>query len=313
MRTSQTRPPILFDATPARVTFKRIAGDTSRYLNTLWVGITTLQAGHVDRPNWWVLGWSMPQTIGEWQDTNAFIAKSGMATVLDGIDQYMKVLKRISGLTNPASELYLTGAARKSTGARFTIPERFAAVNLAHGGPASPEFVAAIDLLATWRNHFVHGDRRFPLDKQSRTVLLSADARFKSSLGGTDIRAILARFDSGAGPLPNDLIALISAAQLAVAALDQHLLFNASMQEYSVALTAFLLDESTDPAALLDRLFRYGGKRSSGSVFALMMKSKVARARGSAPCVNQVSRSEFDAVLAMGRNKASEIFGIARQ
>ena len=222
------------------------------------------------------------------------------------------MLARISVFADAAVVQQMKGTAKKSSGARFTIPERFSAVNDHHGKPAAAAHVAAIDLLATWRNHFVHGDRRFPLAKASRTTLLSADSYFRSQQGGADISAILAEFDNRSGPRPEDIITLISAAQLGVAALDQHLLFSVASKDYAFSLMAFMLSENEDPPALLERVFRYGGKNSSGAAFALMMKHRYARAKGAFSPVAQMPRQDFDAVRAMGRNRASELFGIAR-
>jgi len=43
-----------------------------------------------------------------------------------------------------------------------------------------------------------------------------------------------------------------------------------------------------------------------------MMKLKVARGQGDFSAVTQMSREDFDSMLAIGRKEASDLFGIAR-
>jgi hypothetical protein len=303
---------IYFVATPARVSFRQTGGDVSRHLHTLWVAIETLVHSPEVRPSDLHLGWSKPKTATEWSNTQDFAAKAAMTSVLDGVDQYLKVLARMPQLTAPSLAEMLKGTARSSSGARFTIAARFNGVVAHYGCAVTPEQLAAIELLATWRNQFVHRNYRHPLAKQTRRTLEGAGSYFRASQGGADIEAALSRFDGRRGPQLADLVTLITACQLAIGTLDEHLLHLQEPNDIAVATVAFLLKQDPNPAALLERLFTRGSRRSAGAVLALLHKIGVTKTLGYTGSAPAMTRPAFDGVMGMGRNAASALFGIAR-
>lgn len=255
---------IYFVASPARVSFRRTGGSVSRHLHTLWVAIETLAHRPEVRPSDLHLGWSKPTKAIEWTDTRDFAAKAAMTSVLDGVDQYLKVLGRVPRLTNPSLAQTLKGTARTSSGARLTIFARFAAVAVHYGCAVTSEQLAAIELLATWRNQFVHRDYRHSLARQTRRTLEGADAYFRSAQGGAEIRAALTRFDNRRGPALADLVTLITTCQLAIGTLDEHLIHLQSATNLAVATAEFALREDPDPPALLERIFSKGAVAAPG-------------------------------------------------
>jgi len=303
---------IYFVATPARVSFRRTGGDVSRHLHTIWVAIETLVHNMEVRPGDLHLGWSKPQKAEEWADTRDFAAKAAMTSVLDGVDQYLKVLGRVPRLTDPSLAETLKGTARTPLGARLTIFSRFAALVAHYGCAVSTEKLAAIELLAAWRNQFVHGDYRHSLSKQTRRTLEGAGAYFKSAQGGAEIGAALARFDDRKGPTLADLVTLITSCQLAIGAVDEHLLHTQSPGDLALDMVEFALRQDPDPSALLERLFFKGGHRSAGAVLALLHAFGVAKTQGYTGSAPAMTRSAFDGVVGMGRNEASALFGIGR-
>jgi len=301
-----------FVATPARVSLRRTAGDVSRHLHTLWVAVETLARSPEIRPADLHLGWAKPLTAAEWTETREFVAKSAMTSMLDGVDQYMKVLGQMPRLTDPSLASVLKGTARTPAGARLTIFARFATVVAQYSCAVGPEQLATIELLATWRNQFVHGGYRHSLGSHTRSTLERAGAYFRNSQGGADIAAALARFDARQGPTLADLVTLITTCQVAVATVDEHLLHLQAPADLAVANVEFALAQNVDPSALLERLFVQGGRRSSGAVLALLHRMGVVKTQGYVGSAPSMTRPAFDGVIGMGRNAASALFGIAR-
>lgn len=303
---------IHFVATPARVAFRRTGGDVSRHLHTIWVAIETLAHSAEVRPPDLHLGWTKPSTSVEWNDTRDFATKAAMTSVLDGVDQYLKVLQRIPGLTDLGLQEVLKGTARTPRGSRLTIFARLTAVISHYRCAVTPEQTAAIELLATWRNQFVHGDYRHPISRQSRQILASAAPYFRTAQGGADIMGALARFDARHGPRFADLVTLITTCQLVIGTLDEHLIHLQPAAELAVAVTAFALRQDLNPPALLERLFSRGGRRSSGAVVSLLHRMGVAKTQGYTGSAPSLPRPAFDGVMGLGRNAASDLFGIPR-
>jgi len=299
-------------ATPARASFRRTGGDVSRHLHTLWVAIETLVHNAEVRPADLHLGWTKPQLAIEWSDTRDFAAKAAMTSVVDALDQYLKVLARIPRLTNPNLEDTLKGTARTPSGARLTIFARFAVVVAQYGCAVAPEQLAVIELLATWRNRFVHGDYRHSLSKHARRTLEGATGYFGTAQGGANIGAMLQRFDGRKAPSLKDLVTLITSCQLAVGVLDEHLIHLQSPQDFVLALVEFALRQAPDPPALLERVFAKGGRQSAGAALALLHSFGVAKTQGYTGSAPSIKRGSFDAVVGMGRNAASTTFGIER-
>jgi hypothetical protein len=254
----------------------------------------------------------MPTVATEWTDTRNFALKAAMVTLLDGLDQYLKVLGRIRGLAAPQLDDLLAGRARDSRGRRYTIPQRFDALCQHYTGVGQPEQIALLHLLSAWRNHFVHGDYRFKLGSAERKVLLNGGSYFSAQQGGANIIDVLDRFDRRHAPELSDLATLITAAQLLVAAIDIHLLQLPNPEAYARALLEHVLKESPDPPALLERVFERGGVGSGGRVHSLFLANggnHDAVRTASAP---SITRARLNALFGVGRNAASAMFGIPR-
>ena len=255
----------------------------------------------------------MPTLPSEWADAANFALKAALVTALDGLDQYMKVLGRIPELTPDILTDILAGRARDAqTKRRYTIPQRLQFLNNQCDDIGSAEQIAAIYLLSTWRNHFVHGDYRFDLEARQRKSLADAVGHFRSSYGNADVAAMLHGFDRREPPKIGDLMTLFTCAQRLVASIDEHLLQLQKGPDYAVSLLTYLLREANDPSDLLERLFRGGGAQSTGAIHALFLHHGGNHHENRIASAPFATRAELHRLFGMGRNAASEKFGIAR-
>ena len=116
---------ISFEATPALIAFRREAGDANRHLNTLLVALETLKANEPVRPPGLIVPWTKPGVWREWDDTRDFALKGTMVVVVDGLDQYMRILSRIPGLVPAGLDDVLNGRRAAAGDRRPTVTERF--------------------------------------------------------------------------------------------------------------------------------------------------------------------------------------------
>ncbi|MEH2482821.1 hypothetical protein V1282_006178 [Nitrobacteraceae bacterium AZCC 2146] len=301
-----------FEITPALMAFRQVSGNANRFLNTQLVALETLKTATPVRPPDLVLPWTLPAANAEWIETRHFTLRSTIVAVVDGLDRYLRVLTRIPGLVAEGLHDDLNGRRRPKLERRPTLFERVASLCGHYPKVVPAQYVFAIELLATWRNRFVHRSSKDTLSHKARKGLLAKAGFFKKEHGGADIAAAIARFDAGEPPNLSDLSTLIACTHRLVTALDEHLLLLQDGSVYAVSLMRFLIEEQADPSAYLENAFQYGGKRSAGHVHALFLHNggnHDERRRANAPLL---TRKKLNAILGLGRNDASALFGIPR-
>lgn len=310
--TITSEPSLCFEVSPALLAFRRAAGHANRYLNTLLVGLETLKINTPIKPCDLVVSWSLPASSVEWLETRNFALGATMVAVVDGLDRYMRVASRVKGLTAQSLDDVLNGRPLPSNGKRPTIAARVQALCDFYPGVVRSEYVAAMRLLVSWRNQFVHGEDKHPLNKKERRALTSCADFFQTELGGISISEMVTRYEDQAAPTLSDLSTLIACAQRLTRTIDEHLLQLQRGEDYVMALVAYLIAADPDPVQCLERLFRNGGKQAAGRVHAHLLNHGAnhnANRRASAPAL---TRKRLDALLGLGRNRAAHLFGIKR-
>lgn len=301
-------PSIAFEETPALVLLRKSVWDATRSLNGIIVALETLRHVEPVKPDDRILSWHPSEDPTDSQRTRAFAMRSAMVAVVDGVDRYLRVVTRVNGLVDEDLHDYLNGRWIRALDRRPTVFERLRYLSDWVPGAVSENLLLAFDLLATWRNEFVHYERRHPLSRTKKEALKAQATWFTENRGGADIVSTVARYEAAETPTIADLVTLFAAAQRAVSNIDERLLLRTSGTEYAVALMSFLLKEDANPTAMLERVFEHGGTSSSGTIHALFLHwgaNHDERRRANAP---SLTRRELDALLGLGRNRAKELF-----
>jgi hypothetical protein len=307
-----TEPSLCFEVTPALLAFRRAAGHANRYLNTLLVGLETLRISTPVKPGDLVVSWSLPTSQAEWLETRNFALGATMVAVVDGLDRYMKIISRVQGLSDQSLNDVLNGRPLPNNEKRPTIAVRLQMLCTFYPGVVQSEYVAAMRLLVSWRNQFVHGEDKHPLKLSEKHALTSCAAFFRAEFGGISIVEMVARYECREAPTLSDLSTLIACAQRLTRDMDEHLLQLQRGDDYAVALVAYLIASDPDPVQCLERLFRNGGQQAAGRVHAHLLNHGAnhdTNRRASAPTV---TRKRLDVLLGVGRNRAAQMFGIKR-
>ncbi|UGY17928.1 hypothetical protein HAP48_0011130 [Bradyrhizobium septentrionale] len=298
-----------FELSPALVAFRRTAGDANRHLNTLLVAIETLTSTTPIKPKGLAVPWTKPGVKKEWDDSRDYVLKGCMVALVDGLDQYMRVLSRIPGLTAPELNDTLNGRKEPGDQRRPTVAERLEALASHYPKTVPKEYIAALYLLVTWRNQFVHRDYRFDLGLSIRKTLTGAAPGFAKGFQGTDITSALKRFGSREPPSLNDLAFLIAIAQRTVRLMDEHLLQLQNGADYATALMRYLIASSEDPKAFVEDTWMYGGNRSAGRVHALFLDNGGNHDPDRSPNAPSITRKKLNDLFAFGRVRARHLFG----
>lgn len=303
---------ICFEQTPAMKSFRRAAGDANRFLNTILVGLKTLQVNVALKPDDLAVGWSKPSSSDEWTATQNFALRGAMVALIDAIDQYLRSITQINGLAPHELCDCLNGRKHVGEKHRPTLPERIIRLCESYPNQFRSEYILAVTLLSAWRNKFVHFKHKEGISKDERKKLRDACKYFKNEFSGVNINEMIDRYEADGAPTLGDLSTLIAACQRLVRDIDGHLLHLQDPEIYAVELTRYLIKSSVDPSEELERIFRNGGTQSSGRLHALFLENGGNNSHNRTESAPSLSRVRLNSRLAIGQNKASELFGIKR-
>lgn len=292
--------------------FRLMAGNTTRVLNTVLVGLETLKSSDPVRPGNLALPWAKPSTDSEWTETQEFSLKSATLVVVDALDAYLKIGVKIDGYIDSELEDFLVGRYIKALERRPTIPERFERLGSHYQVFPNRLFWAILGLMVTWRNGFAHASYQHGLSTRDREVLEANAKALSEDFAGIDIFDTLARFDQNQSPNLKDLSVVIAAMQRMVADLDKRLLFDQEPGEYAIALTKYLLSNQAEPAVEIERIFRNGGANAAGRLYALLLEHGATQASTKTAAAPTLTREQLNSILGIGRNDAASLFGIER-
>ncbi|MEK7993429.1 MAG: hypothetical protein AAB403_06445 [Planctomycetota bacterium] len=302
---------ICFESTPASQAFRRTAGDITRLLSTLYVALETLEVNDPVRPDDLSFGWSMPSGPKEWEETRNFALRGAIVAIVDGLDQYMRVLSRVPGLVAPELDNVLNGRRGPGEERRPTIAMRLSTLSTRYLGVVRDEHIAAMDLLTTWRNTFVHRDYRFGLSSSVRKSLVNSELFFSKEHGGADILGTLSRFEARKPPTIIDLSTLVSSAQRIARAIDEHLLQIQNGPTYAKSLFRYAIAASDNAEAFVKHTFERGGKQSVGRVHSTLLRLGGSNDRNHSPNALVVTDLEMNRLFALSQTNAAEVFGIS--
>ena len=321
---------VAFEASPALLAFRLVAGAANRHLRTLIAGLQALENSPAFRPNDLYLPWSRPSTPNEWAESETFVYTMALVAVVDGLDQYLRVLARMPGFVDATLIDSLEG--RKVDDRRLTISERLEKINDFYSEKAGisiaglgtnlvskrlqtavgPARMAMIHLLVYWRNIYAHHDYRFSISNDHRSAILKASLYFKQKHGGIQIKALVDRFDAKMAPTLSDVATMFSVAQRVLASLDGHLLQLHSGESYSQCLLRYLIRASGSPSTFVEDIWRFGGDKSAGKVHDLFLRNGANHDPNQAPGATTITRKKIHDLFGVGRNKAHALFGTSK-
>jgi hypothetical protein len=304
-------PSIAFESTPGLIQLRKSVGDATRFLNGIVIALETLRHVEPIHPADLQLSWQKSDDPADWDRTRAFAIRSAMVAVVDGVDRYLRVTTRVRGLVGEEHHDALNGRRIATLDRRPTVSERLRILAAAEPGATAENLLLAFDLLAAWRNEFVHGEKKHPLPRAKAAALRAAANWFHKNRGGSDILGTVTRYEKSDAPSLGDLMSLFSAAQRVTADIDERLLLRQDGPVYAVTLMEYLLRESPNPNAMLEHIFQHGGQSSSGRIHSLFLEVGGNHDANKRPNAPTITREQLDGVLGIGRNKARELFKLA--
>lgn len=296
-----------FVETPMLKRFRRLMGEANYHLCTTIAGLETLWANEPVVPSEFVVAWRKPATDDDRLAARNFILQMMMVSAVDAVDQYMRGLQDFIPLDGMLGEA-LAGRLRLREGdrkRRATVGERFA-IALRELTTAQPAYSASIELLAYWRNSFVHGDYRFELPSNVERTLRGEASYFSSTMNGTSVDAALDRYRARCAPLQTDVAMLIAAAHRAVNEIDQgYLRRQANGPDYAKKLFTAVIGATLKPTELIRFLWLPGGNKKFSRIEALFRENG-GRSTRQATQMPVIERKDVAAIFSQRMHEAIE-------
>ena len=175
-------------------------GHTTYRLNTVLVGLKCVADGQGDGGAIAVT-WSKPKTLELAKQVadqaRIFACASALVLGADVLDAFLREFCAEEWLGfAPETRNVATKAITGAGGAEYSVAERAEAI-CAELGLKDPVKIAALDLLAKWRNVVAHGsDRRARLTTDKKRTLIDAASKIKEKYSHFDIELALKNFES---------------------------------------------------------------------------------------------------------------------
>ncbi|MCZ7448324.1 hypothetical protein O8B93_12085 [Agrobacterium rhizogenes] len=185
---------ITFEVTPSLASARKSVGDATRCLNGIIVALETLKHVEPVKPPDLQMSWHKSNSLGDFEEMRTFAVKSAIVTVMDGLDQYLRVTSRVPGLVPEALHDDLNGRRDPKIERRRTVAERLRVLASYLPNAVDGRILLIVDLLGAWRNEFVHGDKRHRLGNRQLKEIKASDAWFKSERGGADVVGLVHRY-----------------------------------------------------------------------------------------------------------------------
>ena len=218
--------------TPALQPFLDSTGRIVHHLNTIVVGLSSVEAGHATKPAGLDITWAPKDLVTSSRQARAFAMRSTLIFLAEEINSYIDQITKYPGLT------------RTNDWDSKKKADRLVAVQRQLKIEDDFLLVGAV-LIAHWRNRNVHGQSGAKLTEAQRKILLDAKETLKSDFKNLDVQRLLDDFEKDS-PSLKDTSSLVAMAIRFVKRLDESIPEPSSADEVNQWLVALGLKEQIE-------------------------------------------------------------------
>jgi hypothetical protein len=209
--------------------FQRAIGRSTFYINTAYIGLELVARGGT-KPDDLRIKWTQPrQPREEIAQVRQFLHSAMLGYCFGALDNYLRELA--DDLWLPLSRdtrAIIRKSVTKPKGVAYSIPERFSQLETERSQKVA-EDALLVAVLTAWRNQSVHEEQpkasfKARLEAELSEELRTHSASLATRYGDLQVGKLLEHVESNRPPSRKDIIALASAAQNYVRAIDEGLL-----------------------------------------------------------------------------------------
>lgn len=284
--------------TPARVNFKKNAGQNNHFLITVLVGLDAVREQKATLNEEFSTSWKPADIPRSALRSREYALITSLAWITDLIDVYRK---RLQSLDSVFDEEFPTRVNRIDGRAN-----RLSAVASALELPATDARLLVVLLAIKWRNTIVHSDADTRVGSSLRAHLLSAGKEISEAHRGLDIERSLSSFESGNPPTFKEVASFISAAQGLVEALDAAAVSKMDIEQYAEStLATYFADAFEKNAQIFSQFWPANAAKTRHRLTSLL----VQRGFSKGPAPSPLSPRYLDDLSALTASSARGRFG----
>lgn len=267
---------VYLKATPALAAFRKTIGKANYDLNTLRAGLGVLRNLIAAPQVRFAVVWEPKDLVHDADEAERFAIKSLLVYAVDALDRYMIGLGHIPSVlrdsvlrstmrgefqSTPSSNPATSGNVQALSASLAAKPEEFETLlkdfrekHLPRSrrpgmrarfdklmtccGSVPAHHKSAVHILVSWRNRYVHGASNDGVSPSVAAAWRQALPDLRRSNPRADGGGLIARFEAGESPTPDDVITLIALLHRTVTTADADLVHTADAEAYALATFA---------------------------------------------------------------------------
>jgi hypothetical protein len=279
---------------PARRSFKKIAGQNNHFLITIHVGLAAVETGNADLPDDMRVSWDPHNRGNSAARSRGFANKAALAWLVDGLDTYNRTLKNKPVIVSQQIKDDLEEAGKNRDG----IAGKIRVLATATSQVETPEAVL-VQIAIRWRNRLVHQSTSKEIRSSLATAALGHSSHYIETYQGLLINELISHADLVAPPTLKEITAIIRAAHKLVEWIDCSLLGELDAPRYlnEVLSQHLAADSESDQKIVMARAGKIWGKsvprRRSAIVQIAYNNGFSEYSAGASGCITETALDEL--------------------
>jgi hypothetical protein len=254
---------------PARRSFKKIAGQNNHFLITIHVGLAAVETGNADLPHDMRVSWDPHNRGNSSARSRGFANKAALAWLVDGLDTYTRTLKNKPVIASQQIRDDLEEAERNREGISGKI--RVLATATSQINTAEAELV---EIAIGWRNRLVHQSAGNKIRKSLATAVRDHSGHYAETYQGLLINELISHVEQkpAVPPTLKEITAVIRASHKLIERVDSSLLCELDAPGYldEVLYQHLTADVESNRKIVMARAGKIWGKSPSRRRSAIM-------------------------------------------
>jgi hypothetical protein len=244
---------------PARRTFKDMAGQLNHFLITILVGLSAVEDGTAELPPGMRTSWAPHDRSRSAVRSRQFAIRAALAWLVDALDTYIRMLQRppkiaTIGITKGIADADVNGEG---------LAGRVRSIAAAVGQAGSAEAILT-EVAIVWRNRLIHQHAANKVSKPLAKATLGLATQYAESYQGLIIEDLIKHVEQtpSASPTIKEVTAIVRAVHKLVERVDENLLRGLGLELYLREVLGEYLTENrdADPGSVMVRASNVWGK-----------------------------------------------------
>lgn len=291
---------------PARRSFKKIAGQNNHFLITIHVGLAAVQDGSATVPPDMHVAWDPHDRGSSAARSRGFANKAALAWLIESLDTYIRILRVDSFIANQQLKDELTESDREKRGFTGRIETLARAT-----GQADTAEAKLVGIAIAWRNRLVHQQASGNINRTLIAAARSHANHFAENYRGMLIDELIKRADArpAAPPTLKEVTSIVQATHKLVERIDMKLLYDLNISRYLVEviskdLAARLQEDPRSALARAGKIWSKSEPRRRSSLIQIALNNGFSNYLPGA--FNQIDSTAIDELVHLTPSEAVE-------